>query len=118
METNNEKYINLYRLQYWIYAILNKKFGTEVKIKRDSLHSHYQVNKHCLNITTNTLKNSEVNKFLYNKLLNSNFKILQQNENRTELFKENLYKKNKEELYITISMQDSKIDISLLRYFV
>lgn len=40
------KYINAYRLQYWLYAILNKKFGKMISFERDSLHSRYEVNRH------------------------------------------------------------------------
>lgn len=40
------KYINAYRLQYWLYAVLNKKFGKMISFERDSLHSRYEVNRH------------------------------------------------------------------------
>lgn len=58
------KKINNYRLQYWLYAVLNKRFGKEVKLKRDSLHSRYEVNRHGFTITTNTLSIKEVQIFL------------------------------------------------------
>lgn len=58
------KKLNDYRLQYWLYAILNKKFGKEVKLKRDSLHTRYEVNRHGFYITTNTLSLEEVKKYL------------------------------------------------------
>ncbi len=67
------KKINNYRLQYWLYALLNKKFGKEVKLKRDSLHSRYEVNRHGFNITTNTLSIKEVKKYLKQYLENCKF---------------------------------------------
>lgn len=34
-------------VQYWLYASLNKKFGKQISIRRDSLHARYDVNRHC-----------------------------------------------------------------------
>lgn len=70
---DNEFHINAYRLQYWLYAMLNKKFGSEVKFHRDSLHSRYQVNRHGFEISTNTLPIAEVKKWLLENLSNSGF---------------------------------------------
>lgn len=61
--------MNKYKVQYWLYACLNKKFGVEVKIKRDSLHHIYEVNRHGMEVSTNTTKISDVRDWL---LLNLN----------------------------------------------
>ena len=68
------KKVNNYNLQYWLYAILNKKFGTEVKFKRDSLHSRYEVNRHGFYVETNNLPIKEVLKYLNSYLESANFK--------------------------------------------
>lgn len=47
--------MNLYSLQYWLYASLNKRFGTEVRFERDALRSRYSVHRHCFTVKTNTL---------------------------------------------------------------
>ncbi len=65
--------MNKYKLQYWIYAILNKKFGSEVKLHRDSLHLTYEVNRHSFEVSTNTTRISNVKDWLFNKLKESNF---------------------------------------------
>lgn len=41
-----------YRLQYFLYALGNRLFGSTVKYKRDSLHRVYEVNRHGFNITS------------------------------------------------------------------
>lgn len=78
------KKINNYRLQYWLYAILNKRFGKEVTLKRDSLHSRYEVNRHGFYITTNTLSLKEVNSYLKEYFKKCNFT---QENNYGEYFK-------------------------------
>jgi len=93
------KKVNNYNLQYWLYAILNKKFGSEVKFKRDSLHSRYEVNRHGFYIQTNTLSIKEVQKYLKSYLESVNFKC----ENN---FGFNLIK-NK--VYISIREESDKI---------
>lgn len=58
------KKINNYRLQYWLYAILNKKFGGQVIFKRDVLHNMYSVNRHGFTISSNTISLEKVNQYL------------------------------------------------------
>ncbi len=65
--------MNKYKLQYWIYACLNKKFGSEIKIHRDSLHSMYEVNRHSFEISTNTLSIKEVKNWLFEKFKESQY---------------------------------------------
>jgi hypothetical protein len=40
------KKMNLYRLQYWLYAVFNNEFSKDVELRRDPLHSRYSVNRH------------------------------------------------------------------------
>lgn len=47
--------MNLYSLQYWLYASLNKRFGKELRFERDALRSCYSVHRHCFTVKTNTL---------------------------------------------------------------
>lgn len=68
-----EFHINAYRLQYWLYAILNKKFGSEVKFRRDSLHAIYEVNRHGFEVSTNTMSVAEVNSWFNQKLSECGF---------------------------------------------
>ncbi len=56
----NPRWTNSYRLQYWLYAVLNYEFGTEVKFERDSLHTRYSVNRHGFKVTANTTPSSTV----------------------------------------------------------
>ena len=70
-----EKRINGYRFQYWLYAILNKEFGKEVKFKRDSLHQMYSVNRHGFSVTSTGRTISEVRAFLLKKLIDANFSL-------------------------------------------
>lgn len=93
------KKINNYRLQYWLYALLNKKFGKEVKFKRDGLHNRYEVNRHGFTITTNSLSIKEVEKYLQEYLKKSFFI----EENYCGLH----YKKEK--IYISISKNNESI---------
>lgn len=61
------------KIQYWLYAILNSKFGSEVTFTRDPLHSQYEVNKHGFEISTNTLDIEVVENWLIDKLIQSGF---------------------------------------------
>lgn len=44
------KTVNEYSLQYWLYAILAKKYGKQVKMERSRLHGRYSVNRHDFNV--------------------------------------------------------------------
>lgn len=51
--------VNRYNLQYWIWAILNKQFGNQLKLKRSYVARMYDVNKHDFEVfaaTTEMLK--------------------------------------------------------------
>jgi hypothetical protein len=102
---NSEKKINSYRLQYWLYAVLNKEFGKEVKFTRDSLHSRYIVNRHGFDISTNTLSIEKVQEFLVKKLQDCQFTSTKGFGDSTDLVKTNQYQNTKEELYICINKQ-------------
>lgn len=56
------KKITPYRLQYWLYAILAKKYGRQIHMERGFLHNRYEVNKHDFNVSG--VVASSVEKFL------------------------------------------------------
>ena len=60
-------------LQYWVYCILNKNFGTEVKISRGNLYRYYEVNRHDFDIETNTLSIAHVEKVIKDKLISCGY---------------------------------------------
>jgi uncharacterized membrane protein YcaP (DUF421 family) len=62
-----------YNLQHWLYSIINKQFGSEVKFERDSLHAIYKVNRHGFEITTNTLALNKVELWLKQELKKCNY---------------------------------------------
>lgn len=91
-----------YKIQYWLYAILNSKFGSEVKFTRDSLHSMYEVNRHGFEISTNTMNLSLVESWLEDKLISSDFSI-----NRDYSFEKSFVKlENNQQIYISLRKQD------------
>lgn len=91
-----------YKIQYWLYAILNSKFGSEVKFTRDSLHSRYEVNRHSFEISTNTMNLSIVESWLEDKLISSEFLL-----NRDYGFEKSFIKnENKQQTYISLRKQD------------
>lgn len=61
-------------LQYWVYAILNKNFGTEVKIDRGSWCSRSVVNRHDFDVTTNTIPLTTVEQRLKSLLVSCGYK--------------------------------------------
>lgn len=93
------KKINNYTLQYWLYAVLNKKFGSEVKFKRDVLHSRYEVNRHGFSISTNTLAIEQVSKYLEQYLTTCGYV----EENNCGKF----FKKNN--IYVSVNLYDKHI---------
>jgi hypothetical protein len=75
MMTRNPRWTNSYRLQYWLYAVLNYEFGTEVKFERDSLHARYSVNRHGFDVISNTTSSSAVRSQLIRSLERSGYTI-------------------------------------------
>jgi hypothetical protein len=96
--------MNNYKVQYWIYAILNKQFGKEVKFHRDSLHKIYQVNRHGFEIATNTMDVNSVNRWLIEKLLESGY---QKDEQDPNFYKKEIGNRN---FYIHIKQQRNGTD--------
>lgn len=47
----SEKRVNAYRLQYWLYAVLAKRFGASVRFKRDSLRHIYDMHRHSFEVS-------------------------------------------------------------------
>lgn len=74
-QMKKDKYINGYRLQYWMYAVLNKEFGSEVKFTRDSMHKQYSVSRHGFSVSTNTVSLDTVYSFLTKKLKECDYKL-------------------------------------------
>lgn len=103
-----EKHINNYRLQYWLYAILNKEFGKTVRFYRDSLHSRYEVNRHGFDINPVGIDVLGVKKYLTKYLENAGF-----SEDKNSFSGDILLKKvtqrltGKETLYINIGYNKS-----------
>lgn len=101
----SEKKTNSYRLQYWLYAILNKEFGREVKFTRDSLHLHYSVNRHGFEISTNTLSIAQVKAFLIKKLKEAKYLPEKQLGSDVTYTKVNQLQTGSERLYVDIDEQ-------------
>lgn len=106
--------MNVYKIQYWIYACLNKKFSKEVKIKRDPLHKIYNVNRHGIEIVTNNININKVYKWLIENLKKSQFieekcfddlifsKIFEKKQYYIYINKSRLNIKNKESIYLNV----------------
>ena len=96
-----EYHINGYRLQYWLYALLNHKFGTEVRFERSRLHTRYAVNRHDFSVATNTQSVKVVKKGLLEELQKAGYEIDSENETTT-LKKTTVRATGVEKLYITL----------------
>jgi hypothetical protein len=60
--------VNRYNLQYWIWAILNKEFGNQIKLKRSWIASMYDVNKHDFQVFA---ANDDILKRAYDHLIDT-----------------------------------------------
>ena len=65
--------MNNYRLQYWLYAIVAKHLGPAVEIRRDPLHSRFEVNRHGMILTSKSIPVSVMEKKLREILLASGY---------------------------------------------
>lgn len=45
------KKVNASKIQYWLYAILNKSFGKQVSFNRDSLRHRYDLHKNFFSVS-------------------------------------------------------------------
>lgn len=114
----SEKHINGYSQQYWLYAILNKKFGSDVTLVRDSLHAQYQVNRHGFEINTDTISIDLVSNFLISTLKSCGYEQVDPTENARYM---RLCKKTKritgdEQLHIVIRLQPEPLSYSGRRH--
>jgi hypothetical protein len=66
--------MNGYRLQYWLYAVVATHLGRAVKIRRDSLHSRYSVNRHCMYLSSSSTKPEFIEQVMLEILLASGYK--------------------------------------------
>lgn len=103
-----------YKIYYWIYAFLNKQYGSSVLFKRDPLHKRFSVNKHSFSISLdneNVKKLNEIYSFLEKKLLSCNY--LKYND--TSLLKK--YLQSKKQFIISLNKCNSnKIVVSIYSY--
>jgi hypothetical protein len=67
------KKMNGYRLQYWLYAVLNHQFGKDVKMKRDPLHHMYSVNRHGFTVHSHNSSANQVYAGMTQRLLAAGF---------------------------------------------
>lgn len=119
---NTKKHITGYNLQYWLYCVLNKKFGSQVKMARDSLHSRYSVNRHCFSVKSKSISVAQIQKFLNDTLLECHY---QQDSKSISpcMVKTTIRELGTEQLYIsfnpqtTINGQESRLSVSVHTYF-
>jgi hypothetical protein len=102
-------HINGYRLQYWLYAMLNKNFGHEVKFHRDNLHSLYEANRHGFEVSTNTQNIHEVFKLLEAQLLEAGY-VRDTQWTDGSFIKITERASGQEKLYVSLKMQQHGLD--------
>ena len=56
--------MNAYRIQYWLYAVINRNFGQHVKIERDAQHRRYDVNRHGMHLRSTQFSAQAMEKVL------------------------------------------------------
>lgn len=109
MNSSKQFQMNNYRLQYWLYAILNKKFGKEVNLERDSLHRLYKVNRHGFEVSTNTQSLNDVEKYFIHTLKDAGFE--ETDQSGTFCLKKTVEDNEKtEDIYISIHKQKHGLD--------
>lgn len=110
----NPRWNNGYRLQYWLYAVLNYEFGSEVKFIRDVLHSRYYVCRHGFKVTSNTTSSSTVRSHFIRHLEHAGFTIAP-TSSRTNTVMQKLTVRGErlEEVYVTIQcLSDNQLSIN------
>ena len=65
---------NSYDIQYWIWASLNNKFGSSVRLRRSYVARMYEVNRHDTDIECNGVRLEDVSDFLIEHLKHSGYK--------------------------------------------
>lgn len=111
----NPKWTNGYRLQYWLYAVLNYEFGSEVKFERDSLHSRYAVNRHGFKVISNTTSSSTVRSQFIRHLERSGYTKAPTSSSDTYTVMQKLTSREgcMEEVYVTIqSLTNNQLSIT------
>lgn len=93
-----------YKMQYWLYAILNKKHGSEVKMQRDPLHAMYSVNRHGFTVTTNTTPLRVVSDALVKELVDGGYEPVQGHSNIPDN-KAFMKLVGKERRYVTLGLE-------------
>jgi hypothetical protein len=112
--TRNPRWINNYRLQYWLYAVLKNALGTEVKMERDSLHSRYSVNRHGFYVRTNSMALVAARRAFISKLDKAGYKIdPSSTASSVTMVKETTREHKIERQYISIyGIQDGKFHVN------
>lgn len=64
---------NSYDIQYWIWASLNKKFGSSVRLRRSYVARMYEVNRHDTDIMCIDIHKQDVVIFLKNLLTQAGY---------------------------------------------
>jgi hypothetical protein len=110
----NPRWVNNYRLQYWLYAVLNHEFGTEVKMERDSLHSRYSVNRHGFNVRTNRTPLATARRLFIARLERAGYKISSESTRSMLVMQKSVTRLTKhEDQYIAIrDIQDGKFYVN------
>lgn len=104
--TTFEKRINSYRLQYWMYAVLNKGFGRNLVFVRDSLHHRYEVNRHGFTVRAQGVEYQEVLRYIARYLESCGYQLedtKQKNQTSQCFIKTTQRLTGKETLYISFS---------------
>lgn len=65
-----------YKIQYWLYAIVAKHLGQNIRIARDPLHRRYEVNRHGMYLSSKSIPVSVMEKVLREILLASGYVIV------------------------------------------
>lgn len=110
----NPRWTNGYRLQYWLYAVLNYEFGSEVKFIRDSLHARYAVNRHGFQVISNTTSSSTVRSQFIRHLERSGYSIdPTSSSTHTVMQKLTVRGEHKEAVYVAIqSLTNNQLSIT------
>jgi hypothetical protein len=108
-EEQKNFHINGYRLQYWLYALLNKHFGQEVHFHRDTLHGLYEANRHGFEVSTNTQSIKAVFTLMEEKLLEAGY-VRDTQWTDGSFIKITERPHGQEKLYVSLKLQETGLD--------
>lgn len=99
--------MKLASVQYWLYAVLNSRYGYDCEITRGPLYKRYRINKHDFDVTVEGVASIDVYYFLTDQLKRSNYKV------HTE-FSRNALMLVKDGRAVTVSQFNGKISVSIV----